>query len=404
MSDRSRPTHSTQVLVCGAGPVGSVAAYSLASQGIDACLIDALADCAIDMRASTLHPPTLDMLAELGLLETLEDQGLRAPVYHYRNRRTGEILAFDLGELSDELRRPYRLQCEQFKLARLCVNRLSEHAHGDVRFRHRLLELTQDEHGVVARVETPLAIETIRARYLIAADGANSTVRKWLDVPFTGFTYPEKFLTLSTEYQLERHFENLAHVNYIADREEWCVLLRAPTAWRLLVPASPSVSDEALLSDVQKSRIFGGLMGNGEAVTTQHRTIYSVHQRVADRYDHGRVLLVGDAAHLNNPLGGFGMNSGIHDALNLTGKLGDILLRGADADVLLARFGRQRRAIMQEFVQAQTIRNKKALEDPDQQARFQAELTAIHQDVERRREYLRTQAMVRSLEREAQIL
>lgn len=395
--------HRVQVLVCGAGPVGSVAAYCLAERGIDVCLVEALPEPAEDMRASTLHPPTLDMLESVGLLPALEDQGLKAPVYQYRNRVSGEVFAFDLGELADELRHPYRLQCEQFKLARLCTRLLADHPHGEVRFRNRLVDFRQDADGVRVHLETPYAIEALRADYVIAADGANSIVRKWLAAPFEGFTYPEKFLTLSTAWPMERHFEDLAYVNYMADAREWCVLLRTPAAWRVLVPAAESDPDELLLGDAKKTAVFNRLMGDGAAIETLHRTIYRVHQRVVERYDHGRVLLIGDAAHLNNPLGGFGMNSGIHDAWNLVEKLEAILQRGAEPGPLLAQFDRQRRTVMQEFVQAQTIRNKKAMESPDHQRQHQAELEAILKDPTRRREYLRTQAMVRSLERERQI-
>jgi 3-(3-hydroxy-phenyl)propionate hydroxylase len=393
--------HRVQVLVCGAGPVGATAAYILAERGIDVCLVEALGEPAEDMRASTLHPPTLDMMEELGLLATLEAQGLKAPVYQYRNRRSGEVLAFDLGELADELRHPYRLQCEQFKLARLCSSLVAEHPHGEVRFRRRVLSFTQDATGVTVNLEAPLAIETVRADYVIGADGANSVVRKWLGVPFEGFTYPEKFLTLSTEWPMERALPNIALVNYMADSEEWCVLLRTPAAWRVLVPASESDPDEVLLADAKKTAVFDGLMGDGAAVETRHRTIYRVHQRVVTRYDHGRVLLIGDAAHLNNPLGGFGMNSGIHDAWNLTEKLTAILQGGKAAEPLLAQFDRQRRTIMTEFVQAQTIKNKKAMEGS--QRAHQAELERILKDPVARREYLRTQAMVRSLQREAEL-
>lgn len=391
-----------QVLVSGAGPAGVVAACRLAQAGIGVMLVEAHAECPEDLRASTFHPPTLDMMAELGLLPELEAQGLKAPVYHYRNRRTGEVLAFDLSELADVLARPYRLQCEQYKLTRLGVRTLDAAADAQVRFQRRLVHFEQDAAGVTARLETPVGLETVRADFLIAAEGANSLTRKWLDVRFEGFTYPEKFLTLSTTWPMDRHFEALAHVNYIADPDEWCVLLRTPSVWRLLVPAAGSAPDAELLSEAKKTAVFDGLTGDGARVVTEHRTIYRVHQRVAHRYDHGRVVLVGDAAHLNNPLGGLGMNSGIHDAWNVTGKLLEAYA-GAPHAPLLAHYDRQRRTVMHEFVQAQTIRNKAAMESPDAQARHQAELAAISADPDRRRDYLLGQAMVKSRAREAEI-
>lgn len=395
-----------QVVVAGGGPVGAVAAYRLALAGIDTILVEALPDCPEDMRASTLHPPTLGMMAELGVLDELEAVGLRAPVYQYRNRRSGRIVEFDLGELADVSDHPYRLQCEQFKIARLLTARLDALPNGAALFQRRVLGYTQDAVGVTLTVETPMGIELIRADYLIGADGANSTVRKFTGTAFEGFTYPERFLTLSTRYPLETHFEGLASVNYVSDAQEWCVLLRVPELWRVLVPTDIAVPDAQLLSDAKKNAVFDGLTGDGEAVQTHHRTLYRVHQRVAQSFHHGRVLLAGDAAHLNNPLGGFGMNSGVHDVWNLTTKLRDILLDGGAAEPALELYHRQRRTVARSFVQTQTIENKKILESAndagpsDQETR----MASIAADPDLRRAYLMRQSMYDSLAQEAAIV
>ncbi len=395
----------TKILVVGAGPVGAVAAYRLAQAGLDVALVETEATHPEDMRASTLHPPTLAMLNEMGVLAQLEAQGLRAPVYHYRNRRTGNVLAFDMAEISDLTPYPYRLQCEQFKITRLLTPLLAKMPNAEVRFSRRLLSFEQDAQGVTAHFEAPLEIETWRADYMIGADGANSIVRKWLDIPFEGFTYPEKFLTLSTEYPLERDIPNLAGVNYVADPEEWCVLLKVPSFWRVLVPASDDRSDADLVSDASKTAVFTRLVGAeaAETLQTAHRTIYRVHQRVAERYREGRVILAGDAAHLNNPLGGFGMNSGVHDAWNLCDKL-IAIDKGGDAEALLDLYERQRRTVMQEFVQAQTIKNKQTMESSaGEVTAMERELSGLLNDKEGRRAYLKKQAMISSLEREAAI-
>jgi 3-(3-hydroxy-phenyl)propionate hydroxylase len=395
----------TQVLVAGAGPVGAVTAYRLAQLGIDCILLEAETECVEDMRASTFHPPSLEMMAELGVIDDLIADGLKAPVYQYRNRRSGSIIELDLGELADMTPYPFRLQCEQYKLARLLSARLANHPHGGVRMGRRLLKYEQDGDGVTVHVEAANAIETYRCDYLIGADGANSTVRKWMGVEFEGFTWPERFLTLSTAYPIETHFDRLAQVNYVADAQEWCVLLRVPTLWRVLVPAPESETETDFLSDAYRDRVFSGLLGVDQPIETYHRTLYRVHQRVARRFRDGRVLLAGDAAHLNNPLGGFGMNSGIHDAWNLTAALGRIIGEGADADALLDRYDRQRRTICREFVQQQTIRNKEGMESTVDDGRSVQEhrLEALMGDAGRRREYLLAQAMFTSLERERDI-
>ena len=399
-------TTRTRVVVAGAGPVGSVAAYRLAQMGIEVILLEPNARCPEDMRASTFHPPSLDMMEEMGVLEELVANGLKAPVYQYRNRRSGNVISLDMGDIADVARHPYRLQCEQFKLARLLTGRLADHHYGRVLFHRRLLSYDQNSTGVTVHVESPQAIETYRCDYLIGADGASSTVRKWSGLEFDGFTYPERFLTLSTDYPVQEHHAGLALVNYMSDASEWCVLLRVPTLWRLLVPAHETESDAALLSDAKKTAVFDGLVPDGSSVETYHRTLYRVHQRVARSFRHGRVLLVGDAAHLNNPLGGFGMNSGIHDAWNLTGKLRAILLEGAAADPLLDRYDRQRRTVATEFVQAQTIKNKQAMEavgEDGGKSPQERRMEKLASNLELRREYMIQQAMIRSLEREREI-
>ncbi|MEE3623485.1 FAD-dependent monooxygenase [Nitrospirillum sp. BR 11752] len=387
----------TQVVIAGAGPVGTVAAYFLAQQGIDVLVLEAGADCALDLRASTFHPPTLEMLDTLGITPFLLERGLKAPVYHYRDRGTGDVIDFDLGELQDITRYPFRLQCEQYHLARALAERLDQHPKASVRFGHRLVSVAQDETGVDLVVETPFAIERVRADWLIGADGAGSTVRKWLGVGFEGFTYPEKFLCLSTTEPLEDYLPNLAYVNYVADPAEWLVLLRVPSVWRILLPADPDSSDSELVSDANRDRVFKHLIGK-TGVPTQHRTIYRMHQRVAERFRQGRAMLVGDSAHLNNPLGGFGMNSGIHDAFNLCQRLVRII-NGTEDEASLDQFDRQRRGAARSFIQAQTIQTMEMMKQglAAGQDRRREELLRTRADPELRRQFLLRQAMFQSL-------
>jgi 3-(3-hydroxy-phenyl)propionate hydroxylase len=140
-------------------------------------------------------------------------------------------------------------------------------------------------------------------------------------------------------------------------------------------------------------------------VETHHRTIYRVHQRVVTKFNHGRVLLVGDAAHLNNPLGGFGMNGGIHDAWNVVGKLVSVLQEGGDASSLMDHYDRQRRTIMNDFIQSQTIKNKRMIEEGQklaQQHEWEDMRRTIGDDKLRRKFMLR-QSMAQSLRDESLI-
>ena len=390
---------STAVLVAGAGPVGTVAACALAALGVEVLLCEAGADCAQDLRASTFHPPTLEMLDQLDIARFVIERGLKAPVYQYRDRHSGERIEFDLSELCDRTRFPFRVQCEQHMLARALARRLDRQANASVLFNHRVTMVEQSDESVTVALETPNAMERISARYVIDAEGANSIIRKWLGVAFEGFTWPEKFLCLSTSFDLQRHIPDLALVNYISDPDQWLVLLRTPRVWRILLPAGEEISDSELLSDQFKQQFFDNLVGD-PAVATAHRTVYRVHQRVVARMAHGRVFLVGDAAHLNNPLGGFGMNSGIHDVWNLHEKIAHCLKHGHDA-ALFERFDRQRRKVTNDLIQTQTIRNKELMEqkgDAEAHRRRFEEMRAVNGNDARRYDFLLRQSMFHGLE------
>lgn len=388
----------TEILVVGAGPVGTVAAYRLAQMGMDVVLCEAADSCAHDLRASTIHAPTIEMLDELGVADELIARGLKAPVYHLRERATGAVIAFDMSELADRTRYPFRLQCEQYYLAMALAERLQNHPRAEVLFSTPVVAVRQNGSEAIATVEHKGEKREIAAKFIIGADGAHSVVRKCLGVEFEGFTYEEKFVSLSTDFPIEEVITDLAYVNYLSDPEEWLVLLRVPRLWRILVPGSSEASNEELLGEENVSKVFSRIVGDHE-VNVAHRTIYRVHQRVASTFVDGRIFLVGDAAHLNNPLGGFGMNSGIHDAWNLADKLEKILRRGGGPE-LLDLFNRQRRAVTKSFIQAQTIENKLFMEQgaADYQKQRLARFEAIAKDPEQRRAYLLRQSMFASLE------
>ncbi len=388
----------TEVVIAGAGPVGSVAATRLATMGINVIICESEAACAHDLRASTFHSASIEMLDEIDAAQPLIDRGLKAPVYQMRDRRSGEYVEFDLREIADHTRFPFRLQCEQHHMSKLLTERLPGTANAEVRFNCEVIAIEQDAEGVTTTIRDHGVEKQIRSKFAIGADGSRSVVRRNLGIGFEGFTYDEKFLSLSTHYAIEEDITDLAYVNYMSDPDEWLVLLRVPGLWRVLVPADVNDSDELLTGDERVAEVFGRIVP-GKAIETVHRTIYRVHQRVAERFVQGRAMLIGDAAHLNNPLGGFGMNSGIHDAWNLADKLWKILRKDANADVL-GIFDRQRRHATREFIQAQTIANKAFIEQgrgESHRARME-QMAAVHADPELRRAYLLRQSMFESLQ------
>jgi 3-(3-hydroxy-phenyl)propionate hydroxylase len=389
----------TPVVIAGAGPVGCIAALRLAQAGIPVILLEGLSELPLTLRASTFHPPSLDMLAELGLSKPLHDLGLVCRYYQYRDRRTGEIAEFDMEVLRGATAHPYRLQAEQWKLTQIVWRELTEkYPHAQCLFDHSVKGVHQTRDGVEVLVWVKGEERVLEGSFVIAAEGADSALRKAVAISYEGFTYPEKFLVASTPFPLEEKFNRLAWVNYISDPEEWLVLLKTPTLWRVLIPTPPQLGDEELLSDRWIQARLHHMAPHSADYEIGHRTLYRVHQRVARTYRRGRVLLAGDAAHINNPLGGMGMNGGIHDAWQLAGAL-IAIHRDPSQEAELDRYDRQRRGICTRFVQEQTIQNKKLMEekDPQLQAKRQAEFMATAADPVRARSFLMRTSMIDSL-------
>ncbi|MBT7956431.1 MAG: FAD-dependent monooxygenase [Rhodospirillaceae bacterium] len=362
--------NNKHVVIAGAGPVGCTTALMLAQADIKVTLLEAESELLLDMRASTFHPPSLDMLDRLGVTPALIEQGLITPQFQYRDRLDGLIAEFDLAAISEHTNHPYRLQAEQYKLTRIIVDRLPDYPHVDFQYNARATDLEQNDSSVTVHYDTPDGRQSVSADYFLACDGSNGFARKILNIEFPGFTFPELFLVVSTTDDINEAVPDMCPVAYIMDPEEWVAVIRAPEMWRFMIPTKPEMSDEEILDlDFLESRIQG-IAPRDQKYTISHSTLYPVNQRVAETYRQGRVLLAGDSAHLNNPLGGMGMNGGLHDGVNAAEKLIQILNHGASED-LLDLYDRQRRPIAIEYVQAQSIRNKKNLEEKDPAVRKQ---------------------------------
>ena len=399
-SSTAKPHARPHVLIAGAGPVGLVSALTLAIAGVQVTVFERALSAPEDLRASTFHPPTLDMLARFGISDDLLPQGLVARYTQQRDRQEGLIAEFDMSLLAGLTNHPYRLQCEQWKLNKLLLDRLAKFPHATVLSGAALQSVEQNADSVDVKVDVNGDVQTFKGDYLIGADGAWSSVRQSLGIEFEGFTYPERFLVVSTEFEFADHFPKLSYVNYVSDPQEWCVLLRVPTLWRVLFPTHVEESDEAVLTDKSIQSRLQNLLPQAVPYKTVHRTLYKVHQRVAKEFRRGRVLLAGDAAHINNPLGGMGMNGGVHDAFNLSDKLVDILVNGAD-EAQLDRYERQRRSVAIEYINANTARNKKNIEERNPEARRKThdELRAIAANPDAARDYLRKTSMMDALAR-----
>jgi 3-(3-hydroxy-phenyl)propionate hydroxylase len=347
-----------RILIAGGGPVGLLCAFLLGRAGLPVRVFDVNPTLQDDPRAATTHPATLDLLGEAGLAEDMARVGLVAPIFQFWDRPSGRLVAqFDHALLKGDTAHPFVVQCEQFKTARLILERLQGLPNVEVLFEHEVIRVEQSARAVTVTVRHGDSSARHDGGWLIGADGGRSTVRKEAGIAFEGFTWPERFIVLTTPFDFEKE-RGYCPRSYFADPEQWCNCFKVsaggpPGLWRTVFPTEAGQSDEDVMSDDAVQARLQKFFPAPKPYEIVHRNLYVTHQRVASAFRKGRVLLAGDAAHVNNPIGGMGLNGGIQDACNLAEKLGAVIAGATDR--LLDLYDLQRRTVAVEFVQQKSI-------------------------------------------------
>ena len=397
------------ILIAGGGPVGVITALALARQGLPVQVFEAEAKVNDMPRAATTHAATLEMLAGLGMVDEVIERGLVEPLFRIWDGPSNQMIAeFDFGILKNETPYPFAVQCEQHKLAGMAIERLKKYPHAKVEFSARVMSLSQSADSVEIEVETPDGKRKVAGSYLIGCEGGRSTVRKALDIEFEGYTHPERFMILTMTDNIGLRYPGCTR-NYISDPAAWFSVFKVSgdklgPLWRVLSSTRPDQTDDELMNPDATERRLQGFMPQDGKYDVVHRNLYNVHQRVAASFRKGRVFLAGDAAHVNNPLGGLGLNFGIHDAVELSDLMGRVI-RGEAREDIFNEYDLHRRPLNIEFVQQQTVANKKRMEEKDPAAREKDfdQLRRTASDPAAHRAYVLKASLIESVKKRAAV-
>lgn len=313
--------YDADVIVCGGGPTGLLTALGLAREGARVMVLDAEPAVNRSPRATTYTPVVLEALDSLGVLEEVEKTALRCGPVDFWFIGTDAKYRLDPASLEGVTRFPYHLHMGQDALSDATLTVLEGHPDASVAWGSPVAALRQDGEGVEVEVagDDP---RTLRARWVVGTDGARSTVRRLLGVDFVGFTWPDRFVACNIRFD----FPSLGFgdATMCADPVHWAVIahINRTNLWRVTYGEDADLPEETAVDRARERLLF---YTKGRPFELEQASPYRVHERHAESFRTGRVLLAGDAAHVVNPIGGMGLTTGIMDARELAELLGGVI-------------------------------------------------------------------------------
>ena len=369
-----------QVIIAGAGPVGLVTALGLAQRGIRVLVLEKNSiEVPPQWRGSTIHPPTLAIFDELGLADEIIVGAIKVEVLQYRDLEIQQVVNFDYDCLDGLVKFPFRLQYEQYKVLKLLRTAASNNSKIEIQYDSLIESENQDSNGVSVQVSKNGVTKSVRADWLVGADGSHSAVRRALGIELDGFTYPYPTTVVATPFKFEDHFPGLAPVTYWSGPTGRLSMIRTPDIWRIAMTTpldgvDISSDDRGSISQPSQDFIVAIelllklLPGVSLAdLELKQYEVYRSHQRIAREFSVDRVALAGDAAHLTTTNGGMGLNSGVQDAAALVKALeAAIALNGSGP---ISQYAKERKEFCTNFLQPTTTTNHKTVDNPDYEAR-----------------------------------
>lgn len=381
------------VVVVGAGPVGLFGALRLAQQGATVLVLEANDSLASLSKASTFHPATLDLLDEAGVAQQLLTEGVVVDEMQWRDLGGNIIARIPFSVLDTATRFPYRLHAEQTLLTPILLRELAGFDSVDVRFSTTCDRVEQT--GELVRVTSsrsndPGVTLATTARFVLAADGAHSEIRKQLGIEFPGEPYASRALRVVTRDDLSERLPGLAGITYVRDAKQSCSLLHMRDHWRFIFRVLGTSSEEELLEPTAVRALVDAVAPGTEIDFAE---VYSNRAHVAARYTSGSIALVGDAAHVTTTAGGMNMNCGLHDAYAMAEAISAVL--AGDPATVFHEAGAKRRDVVTEVIIPRT-ESRAAGSDGDAVALAGAleAIRALAADPQRSRQFLLEASML----------
>jgi 3-(3-hydroxy-phenyl)propionate hydroxylase len=366
-----------QVVVIGAGPVGLVTAIGLAQKNLKVLVLEKNSvEVPPQWRGSTIHPPTLAIFNELGLAEKIIEGAVKVDVLQFRDLEIDQVVNFKYKVLENLVKYPFRLQFEQYKVLKLLRDTASNHENIEIQYEVEVESVSQNETGVIIEVQQSGGPKTIQAPWLVAADGAHSSVRKSLGIKLDGFTYPFPTTVVATPFKFENHISDLAPVTYWSGPTGRLSMIKTPDIWRIAMTTpldGVDISSDDRGTIAKPSEDFTNAISlllkwipgvTLDDLQLKQYEVYRSHQRIAQVFNLGRVALAGDAAHLTTTNGGMGLNSGVQDAAHLVKAL-LVAIRDESIEPI-NDYARDRKEFCEKFLQPTTSNNHLTVDNPDE--------------------------------------